>query len=259
MAAYERALGVRIEASATDLGDDGPLLAAAADLVTAIGLRHGGLASIGVARAQWDWARSVLDRGSKDRAAVATVGAAARLADRLGWCLGEIGQIARAKAAYRDALALTEHDPGLRTMVMIDSASLEVDRGDARIAVDMLAALPAGNPALEFSACGVLARAHAKIGEVSACLAHVERADAAWSEVDLRDLPLWIRPYASGHRGHADHAAGKALFELTRRGHGELADRAAERLHAAAGAFGPERARAVERCRVRLLSLARRL
>lgn len=254
--AYERGLGVRIALSTHRAdGTDIALLSSAVDTITAVGLRHGGLATLDMARAQQMWADDMMARADGEPVRSMITVELARLTGRYAWCLADAGRLGQAKQVYASALNLAADDRTISLLLTIDLAAHELRCAEPRAALRTLAHLGTGHPALMFSAYAVRARAYALVGDSNRCRRDVGRADDEWSEVDVHDLPRALLPFASGHAGHAHHAAGKALHELSQRGHPDAAQRAVERLEAAVGAFGPERARAADRCRARLAAL----
>src|SRR5690606_21426915 len=82
VAAYEEALGVRINLHSRIDFADVELLRRAADLITSVGLRHGGVQSAGMAAAQWKWAEGLLNQTMSDNVRVALSAQAARVAGR---------------------------------------------------------------------------------------------------------------------------------------------------------------------------------
>lgn len=251
---YEQALGARIGEERHTVGTtDVDLLRQSADVVTAIGLRQGGVHAVDMASAQWDWTQNLLSRSMSETVRVEVSRQAARLADRYAWSSADAGNRNRAGKLYRKGLQLAE-GKDLHALLRVDLANFQMAHGQPRTALTTLEGLAGLDPVLEFTTHGARARANGKLGDWDGCLRHVGKADDTWSAVDLEDLPDTHRPFASGHEAHVHQEAGKALYELA------LINRRAvpmamDRLHQAIRLFGPERARAVSRCEQRVRTL----
>jgi hypothetical protein len=229
-------------------------LDASADLLTSLGLRHGGRASVAAARGQLRYAATLLDldmSSEMKRSLLATVG---RLADRAAWSMVDSGQVRQAAKVYDFAFTVTP-DPVQRWLTLVNLANLRLDQGQPHRALGLLDRADHGLPVLRFLAESTRAYAYANLGDVGRTLRHVERADVAHAAVDVDDLPAAVRPFASGHAAHAHSAAGRALFVLATSGRPKAARLAAERLRAAVVAFGPERGHGIASCVRRLEAL----
>ncbi len=257
VAAYERALGVRIDLDGSDVGSaDVELISQAADLVTAVGLRHGGLAAAEMAAAQWKWASSLLSRSMSGTVRFALSGESGRLADRYAWSLADSGRPQQATRVYRTALDLASDHRDIRGVVRVNLANHFTNTGAPREALALLEEVTDVPAVLEFTAHAARARAYAALGEWGPTIRHVGLADEAHTRVDAETLPATHRPYLSGHEAHPHRDAGKALHTLAMSGHRKAVPLAVERLEAAVSLFGPDRSRAVNRCRERLTTLA---
>lgn len=252
--AYEQALGTQIAEQRHSVGEtDVDLLRQFTDAVTALGLRHGGVHAVDMAAAQWGWAQNLLGRSMSEPVRLEVSRQAARLADRYAWSSNDAGNRNRAGKLYREALGLA-YGADLHALVRVDLANFQMSHGRPQAALSTLEGLTDLDPVLEFTANSARARAYGKLGDWDGCLRHVDQSDAAWSSVDLENLPDTHRPFASGHEAHVHQEAGKAIYELA------LSNRRAvpiamERLHRAIRLFGPERARAVHRCEQRIRTL----
>jgi transcriptional regulator with XRE-family HTH domain len=255
VSAYEETLGTRISGLSRVGLADVTLISQATDVLTALGLRHGGPIVVNMARAQWAIAARLLDDAMTDEVRGRLFAQAGRLADRAAWALSEAGRHRDAVGMYRTALELANVDPDLETMVLTDQASHLISRGQPAEALALLADLPSSAPVLRFSAEGARALAYAVLGDRESTLRSIGKSDTAWSDVDLGNIPEYHRPYVSGHQAHAHNAAGKALYVLAQRGHQRVKPVATERLREAIAAFGPDRARALSRCEERLATL----
>ncbi|MFI7678974.1 helix-turn-helix domain-containing protein [Actinophytocola sp. NPDC049390] len=254
--AYEEALSVRIDLTgrSVDLADV-ELIRQAVDVVTAIGLRHGGMASVGVASSQWEWARDLLGRlmPAETRSLVSVQ--AARLVDRLAWSLADTGRSGRAVSVYSDALGLAADDAVTHAAVAVNLANHHTTTGRPDDALTLLDSLGSVVPVVDFTAESARARAFASTGDWGSVVRHIGLADDAHSRVDLSDLPDTHRPFVTGHDAHADNEAGKAFALLAQQGHRKARSRAVERLSLAHARFGPDRARARLKCEERLSAL----
>ncbi|MBB5804650.1 transcriptional regulator with XRE-family HTH domain [Saccharothrix ecbatanensis] len=251
--AYEDALGVSLAFERTSVGSpDVELLSQATDVITAVGLRHGGQASVPMAQAQWTWASSLLKQTMPDSTRLAMSWQAGRLADRLAWSLSESGRGKQATGAFRTALDLSAHDHELHAVVTIDLAKFMVESNGAQNALELLRSLNPKRDVHQFTAHGVMAHAHAALGDWEGTVRHVGLADDAWSRVDLVNLPEVNRPYASGHEAHAHREAGRAFHALAVNGVVKAIPLARQRLELAVMMFGPDRANAVAACQRRL-------
>lgn len=256
VATFEAALGTRIDVSGrTASAADVDILRRAADLVTAVGLRHGGVQAAALATAQWDWAKGVLGMWMTDDVRVSLSDQAARVADRLAWSLADAGRVNRTRDVYQEARSLAQ-SRDVSAMVRINMASFVTERGDPHGALGLLAGLKEPVPVHEFTANGATALAYAMLADNERCVRYVGKADDAWAGVLLNELPECSGPYVSGHAAHAHCDAGKALYELARAGHSRVVPLAVERLELAVSQFGPDRAQAVARCHERLTELA---
>lgn len=256
VAAYEEALGTRIDllgrgADAADVD----LLRQAADLVTSIGLRHGGMHSVVLAEAQWDWARGLLGRKMPESVRGAMAAQAARVADRLAWSFADTGRGDKAVRTYKTALDLADSDPTTRAVVAVDLANHWTSTGAYKQSLELLDSLDRLPPVLEFSANAAKARSYALLGDWGQTIRHVGIADEAHASVEPETLPDTHRPYLSGRAAHPHRDAGKAFHALALAGHAKAVPMAVERLEEAIRLFGPDRARAVGKCEERLVSL----
>ncbi|MBM0257997.1 helix-turn-helix domain-containing protein [Micromonospora sp. 4G55] len=229
-------------------------LEASADMLTGLGLQHGGRASAPAARGQLRYAVSLLHLDMPERLRARLLAAVARLADRAAWSMADSGQAKRAEKIYDFALTVSP-DPVQRWLSLVNLANLRLEEDQPCRALDLLEQTEPDLPVLRFLTHSAQAHAHARIGDFGRTLRHIETADSAHAAVDLEDLPPAVRPYASGHQAHAHSAAGRALHVLAQAGRPRAAPLAAERLEAAVDAFGPERARAIASCRRRLAAL----
>jgi transcriptional regulator with XRE-family HTH domain len=255
--AYENALNVSLSHERHSVGDtDVQLLSQAADVVTALGLRHGGMAVAEMARSHWEWTKTLLHQQMSDPVRTGLSWQAARLANRLGWSLSEAGRKTQATTAYTTALDLSEHDHGLHTAVSIDLAKHEATNGNPSNALELLESLSPNEPVHQFTANGVASLASATLGDWQGTVRYVGLADEAWSRVELDNLPEINRPYVSGHEAHAHRDAGRAFHVLALSGEKKAVPLATQRLELALTMFGPDRANAISQCRKRLDSLA---
>lgn len=256
VAAYEEALGVRINLHSRIDFADVELLRRAADLITSVGLRHGGVQSAGMAAAQWKWAEGLLNQTMSDNVRVALSAQAARVADRLAWSIGDVGRTARAGKLYKTALELAEADLITRGVVAIDLAAYYANIGEPQKSLELLDSLKKLPAVLLFSANSSKAYAYALMGDWNQTIRHIGLADEAHADVDPETVPDTHRPYLSGHAAHPHRDAGKALHALALAGHSKAVPMAVDRLEHAMTLFGPDRARAVGRCQQRLAALA---
>jgi hypothetical protein len=255
--AYEQALNVSLSRERHSVGvTDVELLSQTADVITALGLRHGGMAVADMARSHWSMAESLMAQQMSDSVRAGLSWQAARLANRLGWALSESGRQTQATTAYGTALGLSAHDHGLHTAVSIDLAKHEATTGHPQEALALLESLSPNEPVHSFTANGIASLASAKLGDWQGTVRFVGLADEAWSRVELDNLPEINRPYVSGHEAHAHRDAGRAFHVLALRGEKRAVPLAAQRLELALSMFGPDRANAVSQCRKRLASLA---
>lgn len=253
--AYEQVLGVRVEPTECVDTADVELISQATDVVTAIGLRHGGLVAAGMASVQWKWTSSLLRQTMTDRIRLKVSGQAARLADRYAWSLADCGRTGKATKVYRQALELASESDDVRELVRVNLANHFTGVGSPRAALGLLEQVIDAPAVLHFTAHGARARAYALLGDWQATVRHVGMADDAHARVELETLPVTHRPYISGHQAHPHNEAGKALHTLAQHGHGKAVPLAVDRLEQAVSLFGPERSRAVGRCRERLTFL----
>lgn len=254
--AYERELGVRVPRTSRGAAStDATLLAQAVDVITAVGLRHGGLAALDMTRAHQAWAKQVLSRTTNDAVRSAVRSQLARLTGRYAWGLGDAGQPKHARLAYASALDLAPLNDPVRMLLMVDMAAHELGCTQPLAAIEILTLVRSADPVTRFSANGVRARAYALLGDLDHCRRYIGMADEEWAAVVVDDIPRVYQPFISGHDGHAHHAAGKALHDLSRRGHPNAAQAAVDRLEKAVTAFGSDRARARDRCQMRLDAL----
>jgi transcriptional regulator with XRE-family HTH domain len=224
------------------------------DLLTRLGLQHGGRASVGAARGQLRYAAGLLDLDMSDQIRSRLLATIGRLADRTAWSMADSGQLKRADKIYGFALTVSP-DPVQQWLTQVNLANLRLDEGEPRRALDLLDRPDPDLAVLTFLVDSTRAHAYASLGDFGRAVSHIDRADAAHAAVDVDDLPAAIRPYASGHSAHAHSAAGRALFTLTLSGRPKAASLAVERLEAAIIAFGPERAQAIASCERRLAVL----
>lgn len=254
--AYESALNVSLSREHQAVGvTDVQLLSQTADVVTALGLRHGGMAIADLARSHWVWTESLLSQGMPESVRLDLSWQAARLSNRLGWSLSESGRQVQATTAYTTAMELSEHDHGLHTAVSVDLAKHQATTGSPGEALSLLESLSPKEPVHQFTANGVASLASAAMGDWQSTVRFVGLADEAWSRVELDNLPEINRPYASGHEAHAHRDAGRAFHVLALHGESRAVPLAAQRLELAISMFGPDRANAVAQCRRRLESL----
>lgn len=254
VAAYEEALGVKINPSPGRVtSTDVDMLSQATDVLTSLGLRHGGITVSEMAVAQWKLAEGLLGQQMSDRVRVEFSGQASRLADRTAWSLLEVGKTDHAKRLFNTALDLAGDNPDLRAYALAEIADHVCTPTEA---LKVLEKAPSAATVLEFSINGIHAKAYAKLGDWESCNRYVGLADEAWSRIDLDDLPDTNRPFASGHAGHADKDAGKAFYTLAVQGHKKAVPVATQRLQRAISMFGPERARALTRCQEKLDALS---
>jgi hypothetical protein len=229
-------------------------LAESADYLTGLGLRHGGRAAVAAVRGQLRYAASLLDLSMSDDVRRSLLMTVARLADRTAWAMADVGQVNQAHRIYDFSLSVTS-DETQRWLTLVNVADLRLRQDDPQTALRLLDRDDPGVPVLRFLVNATRAQAHASLGEYSATLRHIDRADTSHADVDLDDLPSGLRPYVSGHEGHVHAEAGKALHALARTGSKSAAPLALERLNAAIRAFGSDRAHAVTGCRQRVGSL----
>lgn len=256
VAAYESVLGVRIDPSESSAGTaDVELLRQAADLVTAVGLRHGGVQAAEMASAQWKWAEGLLGQGMPDTIRASLSAQAARVADRLAWSLADTGRQDRASKVYATALGLADTDPTTRAVVVVDLANHYTTLGTPGKSLELLDSLSGLPDVLSFSANASKARAYAVLGDWEQTIRHIGVADEAHARVEPESLPDTHRPYLSGRAAHPHRDAGKALHALALTGHRRAVPLAVNRLEQAVGLFGPDRARAVAKCQERLSAL----
>lgn len=256
VAAYESALGIRIDLSGGTVDQaDVELVRQAADLVTSVGLRHGGIQSADLAAAQWNWARGLLDQGMADTVRTGLSAQAARVADRLAWSLGDSGRADRAERLYGTALKLADSDPTTRGVVAVDLANHYASVGTPGKSLDLLDSLTGLPAVLSFSANASKARVYALMGDWEQTIRHIGLADEAHADVEPETLPDTHRPYLSGRAAHPHRDAGKALHALALSGHSKAVPLAVDRLEQAVSLFGPDRARAVAKCQERLSAL----
>jgi hypothetical protein len=255
--AYETALNVSLSRERHAVGvTDVELLSQAVDVVTALGLRHGGMAVADMARTHWSMAETLMRQQMSGSVRDGFSWHAARLANRLGWSLSESGRNSQATTAYTTALGLSEHDHGLHTAVAVDLAKHQAVSGAPREALTLLKSLSPKEPVHSFTANGVASLACAQLGDWEGTVRFVGLADEAWSRVELDNLPEINRPYASGHEAHAHRDAGRAFHVLALKGEKRAVPLATQRLELAVTMFGPDRANAISQCRKRLDSLA---
>jgi hypothetical protein len=229
-------------------------LDASADLLTCLGLQHGGRASVAAARGQLRYAAGLLDLDMPEKSRAVLLATVGRLADRTAWSMADCGHLKQAHGLYDFALTVTP-DPVQRCLTQVNLANLRLDQNEPKQALDLLDRAHPHPAVLRFLVESTRAHAYAYLGDFGHTVRQVELADAAHAAVDLQGLPAAIRPYASGHEAHAHSAAGRALYTLTRSGRPKAAPLAAERLEAAIVAFGPERAQAIASCEKRLSAL----
>ncbi len=230
-------------------------LEASADMLTSLGLQHGGRAAVGAARGQLRYAAGLLDLDMSDKVRGSLLTTVGRLADRTAWSMADSGQLKQADKIYDFALTVTP-DPTQHWLTLVNLANLRLDQTEPQRALDLLDRVEPDLPVLRFLVGSTRAHAYAQLGDFSRTIHHIGNADEAHAAVDLLDLPSAIRPYVSGHAAHAHSAAGRALYMLARTGRQMAAPLAAKRLEAAIEAFGLERARAIASCRKRLCVLA---
>jgi hypothetical protein len=254
--AYEEALGVRVNVTdkALDLTDV-ELIGQAVDVVTAIGLRHGGFVSLDLTATQAEWARSLLGRTMPDDVRSLMSSQVARLVDRWAWSFGDIGRAKRATDLYGSALSLAADDPVTRGAVMVNLANHYTMTEQANEALTLLEHLDPVVPVVDFTAESARARAYATLGDWELTVRHIDLADDAHSRVDLATLPVVHMPFVNGHHAHADYEAGKALALLAEQGYSKARTRAVERLSRAHSLFGPDRAQTRMRCEQRLSAI----
>ncbi|MFF5226554.1 helix-turn-helix domain-containing protein [Dactylosporangium sp. NPDC000521] len=230
-------------------------LEASADMLTSLGLQHGGRAAVAAARGQLRYAAGLLDLDMSDAARGSLLTTVGRLADRTAWSMADSGQLKQADKIYDFALTVTP-DPVQHWLSLVNLAGLRLDQDEPQRALDLLDRVEPGLPVLQFLVNSARAHAYALLGDFSRTVRHIGVADDAHAAVDLSDLPSAIHPYVSGHEAHAHSAAGRALYVLARAGRQKAAPLAAGRLEAAVVAFGPDRARAIASCSRRLNVLA---
>lgn len=253
--AYEDALGVRIGGGKAVDETDVELIVQSVDVVTAIGLRHGGLASLDLAATQAGWARSLLGRTMADKVRSLMSVQVARLVDRWAWSLGDIGRVRKATDLYSSAIGLAADDPITHGALMVNLANHHTMIGQPGQALLLLEHLQRVVPVVDFTAESARARAYATLGEWESTVRHVDLSDDAHSRVDLGTLPVVHKPFVNGHNAHADYEAGKAFALLVEQGHSKARTRAVERLSRAHDMFGPDRAQTRMRCEQRLSAL----
>lgn len=239
--------------SKVDTGDL-EALDATADLLTGLGLRHGGRASAAVARGQLRYATGLLDIDMSEETRNSLLATVGRLADRAAWSMADIGHLRQADSIYNVALTVTI-DPVQRWLTLVNLANLQLEKRNPQNALDLLDRAASPLPVIQFLAESTRARAYADLGDFGRTLRHIEGADEAHAAVDLGSLPVAVQPYASGHEAHAHSAAGRALFVFAQAGHRKARQPAAERLTSAIEAFGPDRSQAIASCRRRLAAL----
>ncbi|GAB7050547.1 helix-turn-helix domain-containing protein [Catenuloplanes indicus] len=230
-------------------------LDASVDMLTSLGLKHGGKAAAAAARGQLRYAAALLDMDMPDKIRESLLTTVGRLADRTAWSMADTGQLGRASRIYDFALLLTP-DSAQRWLTLVNLASLRLDEASPQQALNLLDRAEPDVPVLRFLLMSTRANAYAQLGDFSRTIRCIGEADEAHDAVNLSDLPAAVRPYASGHDAHAHAAGGKALYVLARGGHRKAAPLAGRRLEAAIDAFGAERARAITSCRDRLSRLA---
>lgn len=257
VSAYESALQVRIDLTGPSVDRaDVDLLRQAADLVTAVGLRHGGVQAVEMAAGQWKWAEGLLSRRMADAVRAALSAQAARIADRLAWSLADTGRQDRATEVYGTALELAGAERTTRALVAVDLANHFTSLGAAGSSLELLASLRDLPDVLVFSANAAKARAHAVLGDYERTVRHIGLADDAHARVEPETLPDTHRPYLTGRAAHPHRDAGKALHALVLAGHRRAVPMAVDRLERAMGLFGPDRARAATKCAERVSALA---
>lgn len=230
-------------------------LEASVDMLTSLGLRHGGNATAAAARGQLRYAAGLLDSDMSEPTRDKLLTAVGRLADRAAWSMTDCGEQQRAGKIYDFALSVTI-DPTQRWLTLVNLAKLRIDEGKPQSALELLDQSEPGVSVLRFLAASTRALAFAHLGDFSRAVRHVGEADEAHDAIDLSALPTAIRPYVSGHEGHAHSAGGKALYVLARKGRIKALPDAVTRLESAVKAFGPERSRAIASCRSKLDFLA---
>jgi hypothetical protein len=230
-------------------------LAESADYLTGLGLRHGGRAAVSAVRGQLRYAASLLDLSMSNEVRQSLLVTVARLADRTAWAMADIGQVSQAHKIYEFSLSVTP-DEVQRWLTLVNVADLRLRQEDPQAALRLLDRDDPAVPVLRFLVNAIRAQARASLGEYSATLHHIDTADSSHARVDLDDLPPALRPYVSGHLGHAHAEAGKALHTLAVGGRKSAVALALERLNAAVDAFGSDRAHAVAGCRRRIDSLS---
>ena len=226
-------------------------LEASADMLTSLGLQHGGRAAVAAARGQLRYAAGLLDLDMPDAARGSLLTTVGRLADRTAWSMADSGQLKQADKIYDFALTVTP-DPVQHWLTLVNLAGLRLDEDEPQRALDLLDRSEPGLPVLRFLVDSTRAHAYAQLGDFSRTVRHIGEADEAHAAVDLTDLPSAIHPYVSGHEAHAHSAAGRALYVLARSGRRKAAPLSVDRLEAAVEAFGADRARAIASCRRRL-------
>ncbi|BCB87519.1 helix-turn-helix domain-containing protein [Phytohabitans suffuscus] len=226
-------------------------LEASADMLTGLGLRHGGRAAVAAARGQLRYAAGLLDLDMPDSVRTTLMTTVGRLADRTAWSMADSGQIKQADKVYDFALTVTP-DPAQHWLTLVNLANLRIGESQPQRALALLDRDDPGIPVLRFLVRSTRAHAYAQLGDFSRTVRNVADADAAHAAVDLSDLPAAVDPYVSGHAAHAHSAAGRALYVLACSGRRKASPLASQRLEAAVEAFGVERARAIASCQRRL-------
>lgn len=262
--AYELALGVSLSPRAAYVAKLGmvPLadsvspadvnaLEESVDMLTGLGLRHGGRFIAEAAKGQLRYGVGLLDASPNFPGLADVVG---RLADRTAWSLSEVTQHGKARKVFNLALEVVTGST-VREMITVNVAAHHLTTGDPNGALHLLDTVSGSLPVLAFSAHGARARVYGSLGDLQATLREIGRADEAHANVNLDDLPECFRPFASGHAAHADREAGTALFLVARMAQRRAKVLAVQRLEAALESFGPDRSNAAERCRQRLSEL----
>ena len=230
------------------------------ELLVGLDMRYGGGLVGQMAKAVLRWAVPMLDAGGAgedvQRRLHAVVGA---IAHRAGWAAFDVGGHEAARSLFRFALyaAAVGEDHDLRGHVLADVAAQHNQLGYRRDALDLIR-LGEGDeriaPAVRVVLHGVKARTYGCLGEVDACRAQVEAADAVFDRCRPGE-PGWVGRLA--HPARLLAITGHALADLA--GHtGDDADRgeAVDRLSKAVDQFDAEvHARARALCVTRLAVL----